>query len=234
MVEKTHSGECHYHVIFVAAIDNCIVTDGAAGFCDIFYTAAFCSFNVVTEGEECIGTESNAFAGCKECFCFFVGKRFGLLGEVFLPVAVCTNVLFVFVDVTVDYVIAVGASEFRFERKVKNFFVLTEEPGICFGTCKAGAVDSGLLTCANTDCLSVNCIANGVGLGIFKGDKSNDEVALCSFEKLFVFCYYIFEKVLTNLELIATLLECDTEYFLAIPFRETVFLKDFAAIAQLL
>ena len=211
MVEKTHSGECHYHVIFVAAIDNCIVTDGAAGFCDIFYTAAFCSFNVVAEGEECIGTKSNAFAGCKECFCFFIGKRSGLFGEVFLPVAVCANVFFVFVDVTVDYVVAVGTAKTFFEGKVKNFFVLAEEPGVCLGTCKAGAVDSGLLACAYADCLSVNSIANGVGLGIFKGDKSNDEIADCGFGHIFVFGYDVFKKVSIDFEVVSALLEGDAE-----------------------
>ena len=210
-MEETHSGECHYQVIFVAAIDNCVVTDGAAGFCDIFYTAAFCSFNVVAEGEECVGTESNAFTGCKECFCFFIGKRSGLLGEVFLPVAVCANVFFVFVDVTVDYVVAVGTAKTFFEGKVKNFFVLAEEPGVCFGTCKAGAVDSGLLTCAYAYGLSVNSVANGVGLGIFKSDKSNDKVTNCGFGHILVFGYDIFEKVGIDFEVVSALLKSDSE-----------------------
>ena len=160
MVEERHSGECHYHVIFVAAIDNCVVTDGAAGFCDIFYTAAFCSFNVVAEGEECVGTESNAFAGCKECFCFFVGKRSGLFGEIFLPVAVCANVFFVFVDVAVDNVVTVRSADAFLEGKVEYLIVLTKEPGVCLAACESCAMNSRLLTCANADSLSVNCVAN--------------------------------------------------------------------------
>ena len=42
---------------------------------------------------------------------FVCGKRFGTAGEIFLPVAVGADVLFVFVDISVDHVVAVGAPE---------------------------------------------------------------------------------------------------------------------------
>ena len=55
MVEKAHSGERHYHVVFVAAVDDSVVTNGAAGFGDIFYAALFGALDVVAEGEESVG-----------------------------------------------------------------------------------------------------------------------------------------------------------------------------------
>ena len=41
MVEQTHSGECHYHAVLVAALDNDIVTDRSAGLCNVGYAALY-------------------------------------------------------------------------------------------------------------------------------------------------------------------------------------------------
>ena len=52
MVEQSDAGEGHYHMVFVAAVDDSIVTDGAAGLCDVFYAALVSSLDIVGEGEE--------------------------------------------------------------------------------------------------------------------------------------------------------------------------------------
>ena len=160
MVEKTHSCECHNHTVFVSALDNEIVTDRSAGLCDVLNTALLCALDVIAEGEECIRAECYAVKG-SEVFRFFLcGKLFGLGGEVLLPVSVSANVLFVAVDVAVDNVISVGAAESILEGKSKNLIVLAEEPGVSLISRKTGAMDSRLLTCADADSLTVDCIAN--------------------------------------------------------------------------
>ena len=165
MVEQTHACECHCDIVFIAAFDDEVVTFGTA--------------------------ERNACNGGKICFCFLGGERFGTGGEVFLPDTFCANVFFVLVDVTVDNVIAVRSAEAGEERQVEHFFVLTEMPCISLGTCKTCAMDSGLLTCADTDCLTVNGVAYGVGLGIFERNERDDKVAFCAFGEFFVVCYNI-------------------------------------------
>ena len=42
-------------------------------------------------------------------------------------------------------------------------------------------MDTALLTCANTDSLTVLNVANRVGLSILKSDKCNNKVDLCLF-----------------------------------------------------
>ena len=142
MVEKTHAGEAHYHAVIVAGFDDVIVSDRAAGFSDISYAALGCSFNVITEGEECIAAECNALDCCKVCFLFFFGEGFGSFGEVFLPFAVCEHVVAFIRNINVDCVVSVRSADSIKEGKVKNLFVLSEMPDISFVAGKACAMDS--------------------------------------------------------------------------------------------
>ena len=121
-----------------------------------------CALNVVAEREERVAAEGNTVACCEECLCLFIGERSGLNLEIFLPDSVSADIFFIFIDVTVNYIVSVGAFDVISERQVKNLFVLAEEPGVCLCACKACAVNSRLLTCAYTDCLTVNSIANGI------------------------------------------------------------------------
>ena len=123
VMEQTHAGECHSNAVFVAAFDDEVVTNGTAGLCDIINAALLCAFDVIGEGEECVGTEYDTGDGCEICICFFLGEGFGASGKVVLPYAFCANVFFVLVDVTVDDVIAVCSAEGGKERKVQNLFM---------------------------------------------------------------------------------------------------------------
>ena len=118
MVEQTHSRECHRNIVFIAALNNDIVTNGTAGFRDVRNAALLCTFDVIGEREERVGTERNTGNGSKVIRRLFSGERFGAAGEVFLPYAVCANVFFVLIDITVDNVIAVRSAKGRKERKV--------------------------------------------------------------------------------------------------------------------
>ena len=54
VMEQSDSCKCHYHSIFVAGFDYCIISHRATRLCDKFHTALMCSFNVITEREECV------------------------------------------------------------------------------------------------------------------------------------------------------------------------------------
>ena len=56
MVEKPHSRERHGNAVLIACHDDMIVTDGAAGFCDVLNSALVSALDVVAEGEERIRT----------------------------------------------------------------------------------------------------------------------------------------------------------------------------------
>ena len=54
VMEQSDSCKCHHHSIFVAGFDHCIISHRATRLCDKFHTALMCSFNVITEREECV------------------------------------------------------------------------------------------------------------------------------------------------------------------------------------
>ena len=111
MVEQSHAGEGHGHAVLIAALDDQIVADGAAGLGDVGNAGLLGALDVVAEGEEGIRTQSHTVDGVEIGSLLLTGEGSGLLGEVLLPVAVSGNVLLVLVDVTVDDVVAVGAAE---------------------------------------------------------------------------------------------------------------------------
>ena len=59
MMEQTDSGKCHCHIVFVAGLDNVIVTDGTARLCNICNAASMCALDVISKWEERIGTKCN-------------------------------------------------------------------------------------------------------------------------------------------------------------------------------
>jgi len=162
MMEQTHAGECHYHTVSVTGLDNEIVTDRAARLCYVGNTASLCSLNIVSKREERIRANGNACDRIEILSCLTVGKRLGTGGKILLPVALCTNVLLVLIDISVSNIISVGTGNCGKERKGENLFMLAEMPGISLGSCETGAVNSRLLTCPNAYSLSLICIANGI------------------------------------------------------------------------
>lgn len=54
--------------------------------------------------------------------------------------------------------------------------MVTEPPVVGFGACETGAVDAGLLSCAETDDGAVEGVSDRVGLRVFEGEGGDDEV----------------------------------------------------------
>ena len=148
-MEQSHACKCHCHAESVAGFNDIIVTNGAAGFCNIAYAALCRTFNIITEGEEGIGAKRNTLDRGKICFLFFLCQRFRLFGEQCLPCAICQNVLIIIGNIDINGIISVGAAYGRQERQVEYLFMLSQMPDISFVACQSGAVNSGLLSCAN-------------------------------------------------------------------------------------
>ena len=54
MMEQANACECHCHIVLVACTDNMIISYRTSRLCDIAYTAFVCTFDIVSEGEECV------------------------------------------------------------------------------------------------------------------------------------------------------------------------------------
>lgn len=79
-------------------------------------------------------------------------------------------------DEEVDGVGLFRAFDSLFEGEGENAGVVPEPPVVGFGACEAGAVNAGLLACAETDDGAVEGVGDGVGLGVFEGEGGDDEV----------------------------------------------------------
>ena len=116
MVEQSHTCERHCDTVLITALDHKVITDRAAGLCDIGDAASVSALDVIAEWEEGIRAYRYTLDGCKIFLLFLKGKGLGLRTKILLPVAVSANVLFVFVDIAVDNVISVGTTESIKER----------------------------------------------------------------------------------------------------------------------
>ena len=116
-MEQAHAGEGHDHTLLVALFNDQIVTDGAAGLCDVLNTGGKCTLNVITEGEECVTTQRHVATGSQPCLLVADRQTLRLLGKVVLPNTLGTDILFVTVDVAVYYIITVGTTQISTELK---------------------------------------------------------------------------------------------------------------------
>ena len=187
MVEQAHTGERHDHTVAVGAFDHGVVADGPARLGNIGNAALFGALDVIAEREKRVRPEGNAGNGIQIGALLGFGEGFGAGGKILLPNALGANVLFVLIDIAVDHVVAIGAAECGQKRKIQHLLVLAQKPGVGFGAGKARAVNAGLLTRANADCLTVYGEADRVGLRIFEGDERNDQIADGALGQGFIF-----------------------------------------------
>ena len=170
------------------------------------------TFNVITKREECVGAKSYAVQFFQPSFLFFAGKRFRFFSEEVFPNAICQNIFVVIGNVNIDGVVAVRTADICFERQCQNFRILTQPPNVCFVTSKTSAVYARLLTCTDTDCLTVFNIANGVRLGVFQSNQSNQQIASCCFGNFFINGRTVNEHISGNFCFVTILFKSNAKY----------------------
>ena len=55
-MEQSYAGERHSHAVLVAGLDNVVVADRAARLCDVLNARLVSALDIVSEGEERVGT----------------------------------------------------------------------------------------------------------------------------------------------------------------------------------
>mgnify|MGYP001064455127 CR=1 FL=1 len=216
-MEQAQAGECHCNTVLIAGLNNIIITDRAACLCNILNAAAMRTLNVIAEREECVTAESNVLQLCNPSLFLFASQRFRFFSEEVFPYAVSQYILIIIGDVNVDGVVAVGAAYSVNEREVHYFRVLAQPPYIGLVSCEACAVDTALLTCSDTDGLSVLNVAHRVALGVFQGDEAYDEVAFSLFGECLVLCWDVLEECrVVEFHIVASLLECYSVHLFAL------------------
>lgn len=215
-MEQTNACECHCNAVLVADFDNVIVADRAAGLRDVLHAALVRSLDVVAEREERVRAKGNALHSVKPCALLLAGENSGLYLEELLPLALSENVHVVVADVEIDGVVAVSAADTVNELKSHYLGGLSEIPVVSLGSCKTRAVDTRLLTCADTDRLTSACISDRVGLSILERDESDSKVVLCALGEILSLGGNIREQLVVYNEFVSALLECDSVNLLAL------------------
>ena len=95
--------------------------------------------------------------------------------------------------------------------------MLTQPPDISLVSGQTGTVDSGLLSGADTDCLTVLYIAYRIGLCIFQRNQRNQKVSSICLRNFLVVCYNIGKHSIIDFQEIVTLFKGNTEYLF--PFQ---------------
>ena len=85
MMEESHAGEGHDHAVLVALVDDQVVADGTAGLGNVLDAGSGTALDRVSEGEECVGAQSNSVTGIQPCTLLIKSQRLGTGGEIILP-----------------------------------------------------------------------------------------------------------------------------------------------------
>ena len=157
-MEQSHSSKSHCYSVFITAIDNYVISYRSTRFSYIIHSALSGSFNIVVKREESVAGKRNPSDSFEIIFLFVWCKRFGFYSKKLFPVFkkfFTVNVRYVLVY----NIIPIGSAYFSFERKIENLIMLSEMPYIGLISRKTSTMYSGLLSCAYSYSLSVNCVA---------------------------------------------------------------------------
>ena len=225
-MEQTDTCEGHSHAVLIAALDDSVVSDRSARLGDVLDAALLCALDVIGEREESVGSESDIMSLIEPCALLFRCEDFRLHLEDLLPCAVSQNIHILLTDVNVDRVVAVSTANIVDERKLEYLRALAEQPVVSLVACETYAVDAGLLSCTDTDRLTIVSIAYRVGLCILQSDQGDHKVTLCGFREIFVGGDYICKNVIVDDKLVASLFKCDTENILVLKRFRHIFRID--------
>ena len=142
--------------------------------------------DVVTEGEESIGSQCHILIAGEPGLLLFHSEDLGLNCEKGFPLAVVQDIHILLANVKVDGIVAVRAADALLEGEIQDLGTLSQVPVVGFLAGKACAVDAGLLTGTDTDSLSALDKAHGIALGVFESDQGDRHiVAGCRGRSLF-------------------------------------------------
>lgn len=178
MTYETQVGVGKDDTVVIGSLDALGVHDGTARCCEVLDTALSSSVDIVREGEERIGRAGNALELLHVLFSFLFAQRRGNFVEQAFPLSTLRRVSFEHLtsDEEVDGVGLVGSLGTLLEGQCKNSRVVTQPPVIGLVACQSGAVNSRLLTSAETDDGTVQCVTNGVRLSVFQCQGSDGQV----------------------------------------------------------
>ena len=140
MMEQSDSRKRHRHSIFITGFNYRIVSHGTAWLSNKLHTALMCSFNIVTEREECIRTKCDICKLIQPCTFFFSCKYFRFFSKSSLSFSISKHIHVFLADVNIDRIVSFCSADAILKWKVQHLRTLTEEPVISFLSRKSGTM----------------------------------------------------------------------------------------------
>lgn len=162
VTHKTQVGVGKDNAVVVRGLDALGVHDRAARRGEVLHTALSSSVNVVREGEEGIRCTGNTLELLHERVPFLLAQRRRNFVEQALPLSALRRVSLEHLasDEQVDGVGFVGSLGALLEGQGQDTRVMTQPPVVGLVTCQSSAVDSRLLSGAETDDGTVECVTD--------------------------------------------------------------------------
>ena len=193
-----------------------VVPDRAARLGDVLHAGFVRALHIVAEGEEGVRAAGDTALRGDPGFFLFCGDRLRLYPEYALPDTVREDI-FVFIrQIDINGVIPVGAADAVDKLQAEHLRVLPQQPVVGLLSGKACAVNTALLSGADTDGLPVLYIADRVRLGVLQRDQRHDHIADRRFGELLVLRDQILQQLLINCEVIVPLFKGNAENILAL------------------
>ena len=171
------------------------------------------TLNIITEWEECIRSQCNIRHLIQPCTFLFLCKYFRFLCESFLPHTISKYIHIFIPDININGIVTFRTWNCIFKWQIQHFRALAKEPVVCLLSCKSCTMYTWLLSCTNTDSLSIFYETYRVGLCIFQDDQRNLHITFCFLCKLFILCHNIGKHCIIDLKLLTALLKSYTKYF---------------------
>ena len=125
VMEQTNTGKCHHHIIFVAGLNHCIITDRTARLCNICHTALMGPFNIIREWEEGIRAQSHLCELIQPRSLFFSCKYGRFLCKHFFPCAICQHVHIFFANININGIVTLCSGNAVLKWQIQHFFALS-------------------------------------------------------------------------------------------------------------
>ena len=211
VVEQPHAGEYCHHAVLVTDFDDIIVFSRCRPALRYRIRRSFLALSMLSPNGKKASLPRETPLMESRYSLLFLCKRLRFFCEQGLPYAVLQDILVLVPQVDVDGIIAVRSGHIVSERQVDYDIRLSQMPEVRFVSCQSGAVDPGLLSCAYADGLSVLCIGDRIGLGVFEGDQCDDQVALRLLWQIFVCRNDVGQLIRRNLIIVSALFKGDAE-----------------------
>lgn len=111
MMEQSYACECHCDAILVACVDDMVVTNATSSLSNVLNTALVCTFDIVAEAEECVGTQCHLGVAGYPVLSLLGSEWLWLLGKEQLPRPLLQDVLVFIRYIDIDGIVAVGTSD---------------------------------------------------------------------------------------------------------------------------